>query len=488
MSNRFRALLPGLGLLALTCCNRLDPAEEAARIAAKKTAFAQAQTEAAQRFGLVVAGQFSIRLPSGVTCFTPGGQAPLVFKEIGHGDVLDEATRTELNQARLHNLAMVARPDYPDADLCRASLPGDHDRDSSFPYGWAKPMSEPAREVARPVASLHEAARRGSLVDVRRFLRDTPINARDGLGLTPLMWAVGRNRPEIVDRLLDAGASPWTQGQRDETAFYWAAVLGHRTVFFDMLARVPEPRSWRRQDLQAALAGGDIAIIRQILSDRHEMIQPHDLRSIRLSLPAARLLLETDAPGVADAVFQASINGREPLRVDLMRLAISKGADVNAVGPGEYETPLGMLADGIYPGTPQAVRLLLDAGADPNALSHRSRPIWEAVGTMALDGEQADSDARAAQILDLLVAAGGDINLPDHQGRPPVWALFFPRTYDHEELDPSFVTKDLLTDLTARGLDLNAPSKGRRILSVIEEKAGPRSEYALRLRELGARP
>ena len=485
MSNRFRALLLGLGLLALTCCNRLDPAEEAARIAAKKTAFAQAQTEAAQRFGLVVAGRFSTRLPPGVTCFTPGGQAPLVFREIGHGDVLDEATRTELNQARLHNLAMVARPDYPDADLCRASLPGDHDRDSSFPYGWAKPMSEPAREVARPVGSLHEAARRGSLGDVRRFLRDTPINARDGLGLTPLMWAVGRNRPEIVDRLLDAGASPWTQGQRDETAFYWAAVLGHRTVFFDMLARVPEPRSWRRQDLQAALAGGDTAIIRQILSDRHEMIQPHDLRSIRLSLPAARLLLETDATGVADAVFQASINGREPLRVDLMRLAISKGADVNAVGPGEYETPLGMVATN---GTPEAVGVLLDAGADPNAISHRSRPIWIAVGAMRSRRDRGEDNTAAVQILDLLLAAGGDINLSDYQGRPPVWAFFFPRTYDHEELDPGFVTKDLLVQLTARGLDLNAPSKGRRILSVIEEKAGPRSEYALWLRDLGARP
>ncbi len=487
MSNRLRAVCLGLGLMALAGCNRSDSAEEAARTAAETNAFTRASTEAEHRFGLIVAGQYGV-LPPGVTCFTPGGQAPRVSREIGLGDVVDEETSTKLLAARRHNLAMVGRPEYPDADLCRVSLPGDNDRDLSFPHGWAKPISEPAREVARPVGSLHEAARRGSPGDVRRFLRDTPVNARDGLGLTPLMWAVGRNRPEIVDRLLDAGASPWTQGQRDETAFFWAAVLGHRTIFFDMLARVPGSPSWTRQDLQAALAGGDIAILRQILSDRHEMIQPHDLRSIRLSLPAARLLLETDAPGVADAVFQASIKGREPLRVDLLQLAISKGADVNAVGPGEYETPLGMVADGIYPGTPQAVGLLLDAGADPNALSHRRRPIWEAVGTMKLDGEMGAADARAIQILDLLLAAGGDINLPDYQGRPPVWGLFFPVTYDHDELDPSFVTKDLLTDLTARGLDLNAPSKGRRILSVIEEKAGPRSEYAVWLRELGARP
>ncbi|MBJ7446603.1 MAG: ankyrin repeat domain-containing protein [Brevundimonas sp.] len=475
--------------MALAGCSRSDSAEEeAAGIAAAKSSFSQQLTDAERRFGLIVGGQYGMQLPPGVTCFTPGGRSPLVLRTFELGDVVGEATARTEAEARLHNLAVVAQPDYPDADVCRASLPDDHERDTSFPHGWAKPMSEPAREVARPVGSLHEAARRGSPGDVRRFLRDTPVNARDGLGLTPLMWAVGRNRPEIVDRLLDAGASPWTQGQRDETAFFWAAVLGHRTIFFDMLARVPGSPSWTRQDLQAALAGGDIAILRQILSDRHEMIQPHDLRSIRLSLPAARLLLETDVPGVADAVFQASIKGREPLRVDLMRLAISKGADVNAVGPGEYETPLGMVADGIYPGTPQAVGLLLDAGADPNALSHRRRPIWEAVGTMKLDGEMGAADARAIQILDLLLAAGGDINLPDYQGRPPVWGLFFPVTYDHDELDPSFVTKDLLTDLTARGLDLNAPSKGRRILSVIEEKAGPRSEYALWLRELGARP
>ncbi|WP_296167957.1 ankyrin repeat domain-containing protein [uncultured Brevundimonas sp.] len=488
MSNRSRVVFLGLGLMSLTGCDRSDPVDEAARGAAAQSKFSQQLTDAERRYGLIVGGQYGIELPPGVTCFTPGGRPPLVSRIFSVGDVVDEATARTEAEARLHNLAVVAQPDYPDADVCRASLPGDHERDTSFPHGWAKPMSEPAREVARPVGSLHEAARRGSPGDVRRFLRDTPVNARDGLGLTPLMWAVGRNRPEIVDRLLDAGASPWTQGQRDETAFFWAAVLGHRTIFFDMLARVPGSPSWTRQDLQAALAGGDIAILRQILSDRHEMIQPHDLRSIRLSLPAARLLLETDAPGVADAVFQASIKGREPLRVDLLQLAISKGADVNALGPGEYETPLGMVADGIYPGTPQAVGLLLDAGADPNALSHRRRPIWEAVGTIKLDGEKGEADARAVQILDLLLAAGGDINLPDYQGRPPVWGLFFPVTYDHDELDPSFVTKDLLTDLTARGLDLNAPSKGRRILSVIEEKAGPRSEYALWLRELGARP
>ncbi len=488
MSNRLLAVFFGLGLMALAGCNKSDSAEEAAKIAGAKSRFSQQLTEAERRYGLIVGGQYGIELPPGVTCFTPGGRPPLVSRIFSVDDVVDEATARTETEARLHNLAIVARPDYPDADVCRASLPGDYERDNSFPHGWAKRMSEPAREVARPVGSLHEAARRGSPGDVRRFLRDTPINGRDGLGLTPLMWAVGRNRPEIVDRLLDAGASPWTQGQRDETAFYWAAVLGHRTVFFDMLARVPESRSWRRQDVQAALAGGDIAIIRQILLDRHEMIQPHDLRSIRLSLPAARLLLETDAPGVADAVFQASISGRESLRVDLLQLAISKGADVNAVGPGEYETPLGMVADGIHQDTPQAVGLLLEAGADPNALSHRRRPIWEAVGTMKLDGEKGEADARAVRILDLLLAAGGDINLPDYQGRPPVWGLFFPVTHDHDELDASFVTKDLLTHLTTRGLDLNAPSKGRRILSVIEERAGPRSEYARWLRELGARP
>ena len=55
---------------------------------------------------------------------------------------------------------------------------------------------------------LHRAAQNGDLARVVELLhRKYPVNRFDGLGHTPLHWAVRENRLEVVRRLLRAGAN-----------------------------------------------------------------------------------------------------------------------------------------------------------------------------------------------------------------------------------------------------------------------------------------
>jgi ankyrin repeat protein len=60
------------------------------------------------------------------------------------------------------------------------------------------------------VDALREAAAGGHLEVVRTLLQaGAPVDGRDGLGLTPLMYAIGRGvpRPDVMKALLDSGAA-----------------------------------------------------------------------------------------------------------------------------------------------------------------------------------------------------------------------------------------------------------------------------------------
>ena len=439
-------------------------------------------TEAAQagNFGLITVGQRGFGLPAGVTCFTPYRQAPKLLIHLSHGCTIGARVGALYQYAERYNRTIVARPDYPDADLCREAAAGDDKvlRDYSR-------VASAARQVATPPGTLHEAARRGDSADICRLLTKAGIDTLDGLKMTSLAWAVARNNEKAVELLLKAGANPWVGGAGNQDAVFFAARLGRRS-YFERMAQLPgKPFSeWPASYLGAAACGGDVGILARILAQPHAAFRANDLTSPLPDAAALELILKSTPESANALMWRAA--GYPGDRPDLIKLALGYGADPNAVDRGQSETVLGAFANGLNPASVEIVDMLLKAGADPNLISHWTRPIWIAVGTLKLAEVSPESGERATLILEALFDAGADINLPDDQNVPPAWLLLFPYRWDHEVLDASFVTPSLLEFLLRKGLDLNAQWQGKRILPLVESQAGADSELAVTLRRLGA--
>lgn len=432
-------------------------------------------------FRLITLGRFLAR-PAGVTCFTPYGQAPELLTHLRHGDVIDEQVSAWYRYASNYNQALVDKPDYPHADLCRAAT----DSDGQSPR-TVFPVTTAARQVSTPPRTLHEAARRGSRRDVRRLLASTNLDAMDGLNMTPLAWAVARDNSKAADVLLQAGASPWVSGDRGQDAVFWAAQLGRRS-YFKRMERLPgRPFSkWPPVYLSAAASGGDAAIMAHMLHQPHEAFRLELLGSPLPSAAALEPVLEDD-PKLASTLLWESTDYPAD-RPDLIELALRHGADPNSTGSGgRYGTVLGAFANGISNSAVEIVDILLRARADPNLLSHWERPVWIAVRTLKLNEKSTEVNARATAIFQKLLEAGADLNLPDDQGVPPARLLLFPYRGSHDTLDASFVTPSLLEMLVQNGLDLNTHWQGLRILPLVEAQAGVSSNLAVTLRRLGAR-
>ncbi|HEX8366018.1 MAG TPA: hypothetical protein VF603_12130 [Allosphingosinicella sp.] len=428
-------------------------------------------------FGIILTGNRTARA-IGLACSTPYGRPPRVLAELPHGDVYDDAVMRWSSYARTYNRALVDRPDYPAPDLCR-TISEEEERS-----GFEPPLDRDARAVAAPPATIYQAARRGTRVDVERLLVGTDPDAPDSLGMTPLAWAVARSNAQAIDALLAACANPWIGAPEYRTgAVYWAAALGRGDLFERLVGRPGRPfERWSAIYQAAAVSSGEVAIIEHMLAEPHE---PFRLESIsRRSLPAAAMfepVLRRDR-ALADRLLARAVES-EP-RLDLIRLSLRHGADPNTVSA--YETVLGVASRGIHEGSVEIVDLLLQAGADPNRPSHRTRPIWNAVTSMRIDLGRGEWTGRARAIFHRLLAAGADLNLPDDQGRPPVSFVLFPMRNAHWELEAGF-PPELLELLVARGMDVNARWEGRRVLPAVEEQAGRDSALAVTLRRLGAR-
>lgn len=435
------------------------------------------------QFGLIAAGSFmGSGSPPGVQCRTPYKKAPAVIASFMYGDVIDERIMRVMQYATAYNQTVAGDPRYPDSDLCRVS--------SSDPKAdWDNfAIDIPTSAPARPPHTLYEAARWGNAADVRRFLEDGQVNAPDPFGLTALSWAVARNNLPAVNVLLSENASPWLGKPDDYSAVFWAAALGRSKLFAQLSMMPGRPfEGWSRRYIAGAVRGGDKAILTSMLSQPHERAQSILMMG---QLPSADImaLLIKDDPTLADDVLWKAV-AYPTERPDLVELALSNGADPNrqgTAGPG-YGTALGETAKGIGEASLKIVDMLLKAGADPNLISHRDRPIWIAVGMLKLGHNVTEVDERAMAIFKRLRKAGADLSLPNDEGLPSVWGLLFPYRYDRGKLDASFITPSLLEMLVTNGLDLNAEWKGQRVLTLVEKQAGPTSELAVTLKRLGAK-
>ena len=237
----------------------------------------------------------------------------------------------------------------------------------------------------------------------------------------PLLAAARDDHPAAVVALIDRGADVNWQEPDGSTALAWAAVRGNADVATALLRAGADP------DLANALGIGPLALA--IENGATEV---------------ARLLLDSDAdPNVVRE------SGETPLmmaartgHIELMRQLLERGADVNA-----RERKFGQTALMWAAGSPQAVRLLVENGADvdlatktwdveytiyiPTTFTLGKTGIpWNSEGTFVSrrGGQTALMFAVQARDLEaarMLTDAGADVNQPAADGTPPLLSALY---------------------------------------------------------------
>jgi ankyrin repeat protein len=247
--------------------------------------------------------------------------------------------------------------------------------------------------------------------DVRAFLKSASgdpklLNARGPEGSTPFMYAVLYTGAPTLEKLLEQGADPNHRNDAGVTALMWAATDLEKTrVLLAHKADVNARSNDMRTPLMiAARRPGNSAVVRLLL-DRGANPNPN-IHPLAESSP----LLEAATAGDGAAMELLMARGADVKTVGQMSLemavtvrcakclALLAGKDL---GREAYTMALPNIA--VF-GDVNAVRLLLDRGADVNAVDPLGRtPLMYA----------AASDLLPLDVVKLLVERGAGVNAKD---------------------------------------------------------------------------
>lgn len=334
-----------------------------------------------------------------------------------------------------------------DKELCEAAQKGKVEEVKRLLSQGASPTAPGDYE---PV--LHEAAAAGHLGVVRALLdAGAPASLASKYGYTPLHRAAEDGRTDVVRLLLARGASV-DQTAQHMTALTKASEKGREDsvrLLLEHGASVDPPADFEFNLPLARAAREGHAEICQLLLDRGARLtrdtfiaaaQGGLVRVLQAGLDAGFSANET--AGRQSVLVSAAWAGA----VEAVRWLLDHGADPNLRNP-DGQTPLGAAAHGVGD-TLGAMSLLLERGADPNLAdadeSNAGRPMHNAVFS-----------SNAEDVIRLLVKHGADVSLKDARGRTSL------------QLAPNKRVKDLLRELRDKAAKKAGPKRGA-------QKAGPK--------------
>jgi ankyrin repeat protein len=291
--------------------------------------------------------------------------------------------------------------------------------------------------------SIFDAVRTGDTAEVRR-LAGAPanVNARDEFGASPLMYAAAYGSVDQMRLLLKAGADVNATTAEGSAALMWAT--GDAAKVRLLLAGGANPRATTRSGATALLAAAVrenvevIRILREAGADMNASMTYIPNTPIRVNLRqlawttnerTLRELIGGEPPQLSQLIalpgstpfsgfFAAtgfSMRRRtSPGIADGIKAILALGADPNADVRqlARVLTPIGNAAAF---GDPEAIRVLLEAGADPN------RP-----GTLGITPLMvaASAEEQNVQVIEALLDGGAAVNAKDKPGRTALdWAL-----------------------------------------------------------------
>jgi ankyrin repeat protein len=234
--------------------------------------------------------------------------------------------------------------------------------------------------------ALYLAVGRDDPAGVKRALATgVPVDSRNVLQFTPLIFGAAANKRAAVEALLAGGADLEAPSQFG-SALTLAEAEGNAAMAMFLLDRGAAPeakRVDRIQPLMLAAWHGHTEVVSRLLERGAKVDATNVDNATALSYAArggsaeaARLLLDKGAAvDAADArgwtpLMYAALNGRG----SVVRLLLARGAKVNA---REKSGRTALLLAASYSGDPDVIRALKDGGADVKATDSRGRTAGE---------------------------------------------------------------------------------------------------------------
>jgi ankyrin repeat protein len=292
--------------------------------------------------------------------------------------------------------------------------------------------------IAQPGDDFYNAIRRDDTAAVDRLIRSTGVNVKDNRGNTPLMYAAAVGSEPMMRSLLDAGADVNAKNDFNATALLWCGANLPRIKL--LVERGADLKVVSKQGhtpiFVAAAEAGGLPAVQYLLSKGATLNGPPDahgntplgMASQTNDTALIRFLVENGGkeilapPGGPMALDNAATFGN----VEVVKLLLSKGVDVNSVSPPETSrVKNGLIAIGsltalilaVAEGDTETVRMLLNAGANINALDVRGMtPLMLAAAT----------DHPNRDIVKMLLERHPDTTIRSKAGETALdWALKF---------------------------------------------------------------
>jgi ankyrin repeat protein len=298
-----------------------------------------------------------------------------------------------------------------------------------------KAKADPEAVMGEGETALMTAARSGNLGAVKLLLehRANPNAKENWRGQTALMWAAGEGHVAVVEALIAAGAEINARSKNGFTPLLFAVRDGRAGAAAALLKSGASPNEALPPSVRRGGAGaphGSTALMLAVTNAHYELASmlldagadPND--GVH-GWTALHLLTDVRKPGTGSNDPAPPGSGSVD-SLEMARRLVAHGAKVNA--RTERTRAIGMTSlntEGATPfllacrtGDVELMRLLLKLGADPSIpTAEKTTPLMAAagVGTRAPE-EDAGSEPEALEAVKMLIELGADVNAVDDRG------------------------------------------------------------------------
>jgi ankyrin repeat protein len=296
------------------------------------------------------------------------------------------------------------------------------------------------------LSPLHCAVEMGNLAMVELLLaKGASIDAADSVGYTPLMVAILERENTVARKLLTAGASfaeladPKFIGEAAQnSALHCAVYVDNRDMVEALLDLGADPNLQNYDGefpVWTAAKNGYDSVLEILLDNGANPEFGFGSNALTTSTESENIVYKTITPLAGSVVVQS---------LEAVRLLLGAGADPNAIMNSET-MPINSLSIALASPNVEIIRLLIDHGADVNAVDGtKSAPIHHAMDFVAINPDLEDFE-----FLELLIEAGCDVNYKDEDGLSAVSRLMIKSAEAGFELNAT-----VLSMLVAAGADL----------------------------------
>jgi ankyrin repeat protein len=303
------------------------------------------------------------------------------------------------------------------------------------------PMSQGSKASISPATYLHKAAEKGDIQEIKEVLsKGANVNALDGSGLTPLMYASYRGFKDAAELLIQSGADVNFKNRQGETALTKACGNNRLEMVRLLLAHGADVNAKARNGytpliIAAARSGPEVVLLlldrganinaksEDSLTPLLNSLQYYDKKNALILISRGAKVNDKDGEGCTP-LFHAVIRHHQ----DVVERLLEKGADINAKDD-EGRTPL-MYTPKYDTQSGDMAKLLLAKGADKAARDHSGltasmhaaklakRELGELLTDSGYGKTRLMEAARNSDLksIEQLIDGGSDINAKDTGG------------------------------------------------------------------------